>query len=287
MKSKKRYLALSVRAPLPVRAILEALVHDHPSSGIEEREDGFLACFPEGTSCEEVRNIMTIGEERIRASGISAAFDITLQEIPFTDWSVRWMDRFSRVETGERLVIMAPWHNRTPGRVPVIIEPSMAFGTGEHPTTRLCLEAVEQCAGYLNYRSLLDIGTGTGILAIAAAKLGFFHITAIDTDPDAVEIARENIRINNTPDIVVTGERLETVPGTFDVIVGNLTAKAVRTLVHDCIKRLNRGGTGIFSGILEEQKDAMLSFFRSEGMRVMEVRQCDGWCAFIARRPSK
>lgn len=281
MKLKKQYLALSVSAPLSIRAILEALILDYPCSGIEEREDGFLACFPEGTDRTDVLNIMNIGKERIRESGISGEYQISVQEIPYADWSIKWKDRSNPVEAGERLIIMAPWHINTTERIPVVIEPSMAFGTGEHPTTRLCLEAIERCAASLTSGSLLDIGTGTGILAIAAAKLGFVNITAIDTDPVAIDIARENISINNTPDIVVSCDPLNAVSGTFDVIVGNLTSEAIKELFYDSMKHLSRGETCIFSGILEEQKDDMLSFYRLQGIRDIETRKRDGWCAMV------
>jgi len=283
MKSKKPYLALSVRAPLSIRVILEALILDFQCSGIEEKEDGFLACFPEGSHRTDLQKIMNIGKDRVRESGILAEYEISVQEIPYRDWSVEWKDRFSPVETGEKLIIMAPWHTAKGKRIPVVIEPSMAFGTGDHPTTRLCLEAVEQCTGSLHADRLLDVGTGTGILAIAAAKLGFRYVTAIDSDPVAVEIARENFRRNNTTDIVVSGGLLNAVSGTFDVIVGNLTSETIKALFHDCVKRLSRGGTCIFSGILEEQKDDMLTFFREKGFQNIETRQCDGWCGMVIR----
>lgn len=276
-------LALSVRAPLSIRAILEALILDSHCSGIEEKDGGFLACFPEGTPRTDVLNVMNIGKERVRESGISSEYEISLEEIPYKDWSVQWKDRFSPVEVGRRLIIRAPWHPSDTERISVVINPSMAFGTGDHPTTRLCLEAVEQCAGASNAGRLLDIGTGTGILAIASAKLGFSHITAIDNDPVAVEIARENIRINNTPDIVVSGGPLDRASGTFDVIVGNLTSETIKELFHDSMKLLSSGGTCIFSGILEEQKEGMLSFFRAQGIRTIETRKRDGWCVFIIR----
>jgi ribosomal protein L11 methyltransferase len=283
MKSKKQYLALSVCAPLSIRAILEALILDYPCSGIEEREDGFLACFPEGTPRTDVLNIMNMGIERVRESGLLAEYEISVQEIPYTDWSVKWRDKFNPVEAGEKLIIMAPWHTADTERISVIIEPSMAFGTGEHPTTRLCLEAIEQCAGLPHSDSLLDIGTGTGILAIAAAKLGFVNIAAIDSDPVAIDIARENIRINNTPDIVVSGGPLNADSVTFDVIVGNLTAETIKALFDDSMKCLSSGGTCIFSGILKQQKDDMLSFFHAQGMRNIETRERDGWCGMVLR----
>lgn len=269
---------------MSVRAILEALILDGPCSGIEEREDGFLACFPEGTSLSAVRRIVTAAEERVESSGILEPYDISVKEIPFMDWSVHWIDRFSPVETGERLVIMAPWHTVTEKRIPIVIEPSMAFGTGDHPTTRLCLEAVEECAGNARSESLLDIGTGTGILAIAAAKLGFRFVTAIDSDPVAVEIARKNITINNTPEVVVSAVPLHAVPGPFDVIVGNLTSDTLKALWHDSADRLSRGGTCIFSGILHAKRDGMLSFLEERDIRNIAVRERDGWCALVFRR---
>jgi ribosomal protein L11 methyltransferase len=216
-----------------------------------------------------------------------AEHEITIHEIPYRDWSVEWKDRFTPVEVGTKLIIRAPWHTQetemNPERIPVLIEPSMAFGTGEHPTTHLCLEAVEQCAGSLHADSLLDVGTGSGILAVSAAKLGFRHVIAIDSDPVAVEIARENFRLNNTPDIVVSGGPLNEVSGTFDVVVGNLTSETIKTLFHDCLKRLVSGGTGIFSGILLEQKHDMLSFFRAQGIQNIQTRQRDGWCGMVLR----
>ena len=159
----------------------------------------------------------------------------------------------------------------------------MAFGTGEHPTTLLCLEAIEECAFSGRSGSLLDIGTGTGILAIAAAKLGFSDITAIDNDPVAVKIALDNIRKNNITNTKISDDPLSSIKGTFNVVVANLTSETIKTLFDDIVKRLNKGGTGIFSGILEEQVDDMLSFFRSRGMQHAESREQNGWCRIIVK----
>jgi len=285
MPSQKTYLALSVRAPLPVRAIFEALILDGPCSGIEEREDGFLACFPEGTSRGAILNIMTRGKERVAASGIMDTYEIGIEEIPHTDWSVQWKERFIPVETGEKIVIVAPWHIVEGTRIPIVIEPAMAFGTGDHATTQLCLEAVEHSARKIPGGSLLDIGTGTGILAIAGARLGFGHVTAIDNDPVAVEIAQQNSVMNRTPWIDVSDTPLNAVPGKYDVITANLTSETIKTLFRDILKRLTRGGTCIFSGILDSQKDAMLAFFSGQGILDVSVQERGGWCLFVMESP--
>jgi ribosomal protein L11 methyltransferase len=284
MPRKKQFLALSVRAHMPVRAILESLVLDHNCTGIEEMENGFLACFPEGTEETELAYIMKMAEERCIASGFRGNYDISIQRIPHKDWSVHWKDRFNPVEVGEKLIIMAPWHNVVTDRIPVIIEPSMAFGTGDHPTTRLCLEAIERLAHSRHMASLLDVGTGTGILAIAAAKLGFARIAAIDNDPVAIETARENIRRNNTENIVVSSDSVNNISGNFDVIVANLTSETIKELYNDIAGRLRPGGICIFSGILDEQRDDMTAFFRDSGIQHLESSERGGWCRIVIAR---
>ena len=173
------------------------------------------------------------------------------------DWLAEWKKHWKPVEIG-RFVIAAPWHHvDEPNRVVIRIEPNMAFGTGTHETTQLCLAAIDE-----HYRvgmSFLDVGTGTGILAIAAATMsgGDGRIVAVDVDDDAVAIARTNAEINRVSSrIEFSTGSLEATSGRFDLVCANLTANVIVPMLPDLLRRT--GHKLILSGILGEQEEMVL-----------------------------
>lgn len=215
-----------------------------------------------------------------------ALFSISISGIPEQDWMQKWKEGFEPVEIGERLMIAPSW--KLPGegqsRRVIQIDPGMAFGTGTHETTRMCLEAVEK-----RWRgvSLLDVGTGTGILAIAAAMLApDSHITAIDIDPQAVAVARENIEINGVTGSIdiAEGQPSDYAGRRFDVVVANLTAEVIIGLIDHLAGCLSQSGLMILSGILTTLRADVERAITESGLTVIERREAGEWTALVAQR---
>lgn len=205
------------------------------------------------------------------------------EDEPATDWLVSWREGLEPVRVGS-LLVTPSWHEAAAEPDAIRIDPQMAFGTGQHATTRLCLGAVEDLVRPDD--RVLDVGTGTGLLAIAAIRLGAREAVALDTDPDAVEVARRNVAANlERPDRVVVREGSVPVDDdAFDLVVANLTTATVVRLAHDLSTTVRPGGRLVTSGIAEERADRVVDALRGEGLRVGTPRSAEGWVAITAER---
>src|SRR5262249_3728867 len=201
------------------------------------------------------------------------------------DWLSEWKKGWEPLLIGQRLLISPSWKlDKAKGtdRVVIQIDPGMAFGTGTHETTRGCLEMLEK---YWQGGSLLDVGTGTGILAIAAFKLlsGKLHpdarVTAFDIDPEAVEVARENAALNHVADdIEIEVNKLSSYQGQeFDIVLANLTADVIIPLSPEFPQVLKPQGALIVSGVLREQTDDVRAALESHGLSVVEMKPDGEW----------
>jgi len=240
--------------------------------------------FEEHANAEQIAR--EIQAEFERAGRVRDLRGVSVSSIPDQDWLQKWKEGFEPIEIGSRLIIAPSWKlpHKSDGRLIVQIDPGMAFGTGTHETTRMCLEAIE--ARWRNGR-LLDVGTGTGILAIAAALLQpGSRITAIDIDPQAVAVARENAAINNVSssiEIIEGGPRDFTGRG-FDMVVANLTAEVIIGLVADLTECLAVAGMLILSGILTTLEADVENSATRAGLTIVERQHLGEWSALLARR---
>jgi ribosomal protein L11 methyltransferase len=207
------------------------------------------------------------------------------------DWANAWKSFYHTARVGQRMVVRPVWEDYTPEPDDIVIslDPGMAFGTGTHSTTRLCLESVE--ALMQPGLTVLDLGCGSGILAIAAAKLGAAKVVAVDIDPMAATITVENAAFNGVGEqIQAYHGTLETVLGSarrFDLLLANILA---RIIIELCSERLGEvirpGGRAIFSGIIQEQvEDVRVALEGQAGLKVTHVRTEGDWVAMEATRP--
>ncbi len=213
---------------------------------------------------------------------------IHYKTIPQADWMSAWKQHYRPLPVGRGLVIVPSWLEAPPGkRIPIKIDPGMAFGTGTHPTTQLCLEMLEDFtpAG----GEVIDVGCGSGILSIAALKLGAAKALGVDVDPQAIESAGHNAEANKVADRAVfeAGSVAEIKRGDFFIrdaplVVANMLAPIlVRLLEGGMADLVAPGGRLILSGILEEQEERVLEALKAQGLKAAECRQQEDWVGLV------
>ncbi len=215
------------------------------------------------------------------------------RELTEDDWANAWKKHYCKrggvLRIGQRIVIKPPWQEHQPQPEDIVIEldPGMAFGTGLHPTTRMCLRALEE---HLKPGAkVLDLGTGSGILAIAAAKLGATSVLALDNDSVAVGAARANVKSNGVQSIVtIELGSLDKATGEFELVLVNILARVVIEFADQGLAdRVRPTGLMIAAGIIEEQESKTTAAFREHGVEIVERRQEKDWVTLIGRRVTR
>ncbi len=226
-----------------------------------------------------------------------------IRELDEDAWAEAWKKQYHRLRIGRRTVIVPAWETYEPGEGEVVIrlEPGMAFGTGLHPTTRLCLEAME--AAVSPGDRVLDVGTGSGVLAIAAALLAAGAVVAVDADPVAVRVAEENVAANGVGDRVQVQHGSlpggEAVPlsfalegslplldtGEFDVVLVNILAPVIAGMAPALAARTRPGGSLIAAGLILDQEPQVLDALARQGLEIAGRSQEEDWVCLVAKRP--
>jgi ribosomal protein L11 methyltransferase len=213
-----------------------------------------------------------------------------LSKVSTEDWSTSWKENFKPLRVGRRLLIVPSWENVAPDPDDVVLrlDPGMAFGTGGHETTRLCLELLENIMDampIMHSPSVLDVGTGSGILAMAAVQLGAQRVCAVDIDPQAIDVAQENLALNGLQDQVECSTTpLESLQGCFDVILANILAEELVRLAPLLVERLAEGGSLVLSGILADKEGLVRSGFASRSLEYCETLHQGEWVAIHYRK---
>lgn len=231
-----------------------------------------------------VENLRVILDELKLTAGFTYALKFeTLDE---RDWAEAWKEHFHPVRLSERIVVKPSWREYTPEPLDLILEidPGMAFGTGTHPTTALCVRLIEK---YLQPgASFLDIGCGSGILMLAAARLGAGSIVGVDNDALATGITCENMALNgfaNDRYQAVTGHLAHNVHQKFDFAAANILAPVIKELLPDLPKVLKKGGIAVFSGLLNRDRTEMETFIVTAGFELVETRLEKDWIAIVGK----
>ncbi len=215
-----------------------------------------------------------------------------LETVDDKDWAHAWKEHFHVTRITDQIVVRPTWKRFEPGPKDLVIDldPGMAFGTGTHPTTVMCIQLIEQFIK--PGESVLDVGTGSGILLVASRLLGASRLTGIDIDQTAVTVSNENLlknRIEPSCFQLYCTELSSLTPKqeTFDLVVANIFAHVLADLMHDLKKRSRPGGTLILSGIVKERLSDVEAAMNRAGLTLVETRYIDEWVAIAARRPKE
>ena len=275
--------ALDVRASgghpggLPWLDAIAAAVDEHRPCALDEPAPDHVRAFFESASDRDraLTAVVSVYGERVHARPIRVSDE---------NWAARSQADLPAVRVG-RIIVAPPWStppNPDPANVVVTIRPALGFGSGHHPTTRLALQGLQQLD--LGGRHVLDLGTGSGILAIAAVKLGARRATGVDRDPDALDSAREGVDANGVAAEIELRRRdiSDLAPASAPIVLANLTGTALIRLAPIVTALVEPGGSAILSGILAEEETAVAAAYREHGRMAWRERE-DEWVAMTFR----
>lgn len=216
---------------------------------------------------------------RGRLEGAELDYSLAADGVEQQDWETAWKAYYHALPIGKRLAIVPSWEEYPTDRIVIRLDPGMAFGTGTHATTRLCMELLEQ--SITPGCTVLDVGCGSGILAVCSVLLGASHADGVDIDELAVKIAGENAALNQAADRThfVQGDLTDKISGQYDVICANIVADVIIRLCPSLRRFLQPGGYFLASGIIDERSVEVEKAIRDCGMYIIDRREEDGWVA--------
>jgi ribosomal protein L11 methyltransferase len=248
--------------------------------------DAIIGYLPDDDTLRKKRKTIEEGLAGLEKK-IGIQYRIFYGDVDEADWAESWKAYFRPEKITDRIVVKPTWRDYIQNEEEIVLEidPGMAFGTGTHPTTRMCIALIEK---YLKKSdTFLDVGTGSGILMIVAAKLGANKILGIDNDAIAAQIARKNLMHNQIPEsdfTIITGDLVDGIIQRFDLAAANLTTKVVSILLENIPKMLVKDGIFICSGILLADKNKILDKVKRAGLRNVEILVDENWIALASRR---
>lgn len=273
-----------IEDPALISKYIEANIWDHyefPPEVLNQPMPIVKAYLPEGPTLESKLAEL---QQRLANLPLPAVPRYDKKGVKEEDWATSWMKYYKPVEIGNRLAVKPSWEDYTApeGRVVLELDPGMAFGCGNHPTTTMCMEFLE---GIIKGgEQVADVGTGTGILAITSAKLGAGKVYAVDLDEVAVKVARENVELNGAQDQVevLHGNLLDKVTQPVDIVIANIVANVIIILAPDVRRILKPGGTFITSGIIQFRAEEVKEKLEQQGFRVVERKEDGEWVSYLS-----
>ena len=270
------------------------LIEDGLAARVDIARPAMVRAYLPVLSAVAVRDAVAQADRELghlQAFGLRPIGDLSARLVHEADWANAWKVHFPVLRVGERIVIRPTWrrHRRRPGDVVLALDPGMAFGTGLHPTTRLCLAALESLAdrGAIDGARVVDVGSGSGILSIAAGLLGAESVLAVDVDPIAVDASAANARRNKLGRRIRVREgSAPSGEGPFDIVLANLIASLLVTLADGLIADLRPGGTMLASGIFANREAEVVAAFKARGLTIARRYTEGDWVALEVVRPS-
>ena len=222
-----------------------------------------------------------------RMEAANIAYTVETEGVEQEDWQNAWKKYYHAMDIGERLAIVPGWEDYRTDRIRIVMDPGMAFGTGTHETTSLCLETLDSMVK--GGERVLDIGTGSGILAIATRKLGADSAEGVDIDPMCVRTAGENAERNGVAEhfTVLVGDLSDKASGKYNIITANIVAAAILSLAPHVPVLMAPGARFIASGIIDTRKDEVLAGLRAAGLEPVEIKEKRGWGCVICKNAAE
>ena len=294
----RKWLELSVQAPREFVEPLTSLFLKYGHAGVAVEEPGGFnpdeGESPPDSGHVRVVTYLPVGPTtRSREGSIDVGVRLMAQlgpvsmlqsrDVDEADWQNAWREHFHILHVGSRTVIVPTWrsYSPSPGDVVIELDPGMAFGTGHHPTTTMCLAALEELVS--PGCSVLDLGCGSGILSIAAARLGASDVLALDIDATAAETAAANVRQNGVDAVVTVGEgtlpHVSLRPGGYDIVVANISSTVIGDLASSIARAARHEGTVVASGVLDHAKGPVVERLEEAGLSVEGVEVDGDWVA--------
>ena len=231
---------------------------------------------------ENPAEVLPLFRQRLDDAGVE--YTLNTEGVEQEDWQNAWKQYYHAMDIGRRLAIVPGWEEYDTDRTVITMDPGMAFGTGTHETTSLCLETLDELVQ--GGERMLDIGTGSGILAIAALKLGAKEAEGVDIDPMCVRTAGENAQRNGVAErlTVLVGDLSDKASGVYDIITANIVAAAILSLATAVPALMAPGAKFIASGIIDERRDEVLDGLKAAGLRPVQVKEKRGWVCIICEK---
>ena len=231
---------------------------------------------------ENPAEVLPLFRERLDAAGVPYTLDTA--GVQQEDWQNAWQTYYHAMDLGSRLAIVPGWESYDTDRIRITMDPGLAFGTGTHETTALCLELLDSLVQ--GGERVLDVGTGSGILAIAALKLGAREADGVDIDPMCVRTAGENAERNGVDGRfrVLVGDLSDKAEGVYDIITANIVAAAILSLAPAVPALMAPGAKFICSGIIDERKGEVLAGLQASGLRPVEIKEKRGWVCILCEK---
>lgn len=303
--SKSIEIAVKV-APVWAEYVSDILIEKIGCSGVvtEEREykdeivtkenigtiKGYISFSEENhVNLTQIQEILWQKREKLIFSGIKEEnmgdWSVSLKEIPDEEWAHSWKKYWHVQKITEKIVICPSWeeYNAVENEIIINLDPGSAFGTGTHPTTKLCIQALEK----ITYDSakIADIGTGSGILAVAAAKLGAESVIGVDNDASVISVAKENAEKNNVADkCTFFAGSAEDVKGKFEVVIANILPHIIIEMMSELARLTKQDGHLILSGIIQAKSQEVQDSALQNGFKIIDILQEETWVAIIAKK---
>lgn len=280
-----KWFEITANGPAQTAEDATAILINAGSRGVlEEEQDGKKILRAYIPADSPLRKIKIRLKERLKAYGWSCKAGLFENQ----DWLAKWKEHIKPIRVSDRLVIKPTWKKaaKKPGRIIIEIDPGMAFGTGSHASTLMCLKAADKIASAIKGKGILDVGTGSGILAITAARLGAKNVVGIDIDPEAVKVARKNVRFNKVSgNVKITAKPLKKVKNKFSVIFANIIAEELIKIANLLKAKMSDNGFLILSGILKDRSDEVEIIYTGLGFTPFKSYVKGEWkCLVFCKR---
>ncbi|OXS80453.1 50S ribosomal protein L11 methyltransferase [Domibacillus enclensis] len=257
--------------------------NDYPEEGVAVKAYLPVNSFLQETVDDITQSVKNLAMYQIDIGNVK----VSVSEVHEEDWATAWKQYYNPVKISEKFTIVPTWEDYKPfssDELIIELDPGMAFGTGTHPTTVMCLQALERFVKPDHH--VVDVGTGSGVLAIGAALLGASRVTALDLDEVAVSAARQNVALNHAEDIVTVSKNnlIDGIDDQPDVVVSNILAEVIISFTGDVVSILRPGGLFIASGIIGQKKDDVRKAMTDAGLFIEETVVMEDWVCIVGKK---